>query len=76
MAELYEGMSTDHMTVPHAAERLAVPAAWVYKWISEKGFLTVIEGDTFFPTRLLRDEVEQLRYFGRVWGAQPVRRPR
>lgn len=72
----YAGMPAGQMTIPQAAERLGVPADWVYKWIKEKGFLTVISANYFYPKRLLQDEVEQLRYFGRVWGAQPVRRPR
>jgi hypothetical protein len=72
----YVGMLADQMTVHQAADRLAVPPEWVYGWIKQGGFRTVYEADYFYPLRLREDEVEQLRYFGRVWGAQPVRRPR
>jgi hypothetical protein len=72
----YKGMPEDHMTFKQAAEDLGVSESRVRGYADRDVFPTVIEADDFFPKRLLREEVLELKHFGQVQGGQPVRRPR
>lgn len=72
----YEGMPADHMTFKQAAEELGVSESRVRGYANRGVLPTVVEADAFFPKRLLREEVLELKFFGGVQGGQPVRRPR